>query len=141
MTDSYRRGYMIRITASGSLRAKGRMARTPTTTSNTRIARRRRVRDLPYLRLLPWVVVGSSPPQDHTPEFVRLLPKSIQVPNILYRQVGTCGLLLTGELPRFHGPQRPLVHAPLRSPRPAPLFRDRDGYGEVEVLSPICLEQ
>src|ERR671913_286882 len=41
MTASYRRGYMVRITASGILRAKGRMARTPITTSNTRIPRRR----------------------------------------------------------------------------------------------------
>src|SRR5918993_2680908 len=100
MTDSYRRGYMIRITASGSLRAKGRMARIPTITSNTRIARRRRARDLPYLLLLVWVVVGSSPLRDLAPEFVRLLSKSIQVSVILYRQPGPPGLLFSGELPR-----------------------------------------
>src|SRR5919112_4172524 len=141
MIDSYRRGYKICITASGSLRAKGRMATIPTTTSNTRIARRRRARDLPYLRLLPWVVVGSSPPRDLAPEFVRLLPKSIQVSVVLYRQAGPRGLLLSGELPRLHGPERRLVQAPLRSPRPAPLFGHRDGHREVEVRPSICLEE
>src|SRR5687768_11888069 len=120
MVAEYFRGYTVRITASGSLRAKGRMARTPTTTNSTRIPRLRRARDLPYLRLLPWVVVRSSPPQDHAPEFVRLLSKSIQVSVILYRQAGPPGLLLSRELPRLHGPQRHLVQAPLCSPRAAP---------------------
>src|SRR5215208_4597083 len=136
MTASYRRGYTVRITASGNLRAKGRMARTPITTSNTRIPRRRRARDLPYLRLLVWVAVGTSLPQDHAPELVRPLAKSIQVSIILYHQVGTPGLLLTRELSCLHGQQRRLVQAPLRSPRTAPLFRHRDGHREVEVPPP-----
>src|SRR5215216_1964870 len=104
MIASYRRGYMVRITASGSLRAKGRMASTPITTSNTRIPRRRRARDLPYLCLLLYVAVGSPLPQDHASELGRLLAKSIQVSIILYHQVGQPGLLLSGELPRLYGP-------------------------------------
>src|SRR5215211_951804 len=136
MTASYRRGYMVRIRASGNLRAKGRMARTPITTSNTRIPRRRRARDLPYLRLLLWVAVGSALPQDHAPELVRPLAKSIQVSIILYHQVGTPGLLLTRELPCLHSQQRRLVQASLRSPRTAPLFRHRDGHREGEVPPP-----
>src|SRR5918993_31212 len=141
MTASYRRGYIVRITASGSLRAKGRMARTPITTSNTRIPRRRRSRDFPYLRLLVWVAVGTSLPQDLAPELVRLLAKSIQVSIILYHQVGTPGLLLTRELPCLHGQQRRLVQAPLRSPRTASLFRHRDGHREVEVPPSARLEE
>src|SRR5215212_7766763 len=136
MVAAYFRGYTVRITASGSLRAKGRIARTPTTTSNTRIPRLRPARDLPYLRLLPPVIVGSPPPQDHASEFVRLLSKSIQVSVILYRQVGSPGLLLARELPRLHGPQRRLVQTPLRSPRTTPLFRHRDGHGDVEGPAP-----
>src|SRR5215207_5244112 len=132
---------MVRITASGTLRAKGRMARTPMTTRNTRIPRLRRARDLPYLRLLPWVAVGSSLPQDHTPEIVCLLLKSIRVSVILYRQAGPPGLLLSRELPFLHGPQRRLVQAPLLSPHAAPLFRHRDGHRKVEVPTPACLEQ
>src|SRR5215218_2310007 len=132
---------MVRITASGTLRAKGRMARTPMTTSNTRIPRRRRARALPYLRLLPWVAVGSSFLHDHAPEIVCLLPESIRVSIILYRQVGPPSLLLTRELPCLHGPQRRLVQAPPRSPRTAPLFRHRDGHGDVEVPAPARLEQ
>src|SRR5215216_4000515 len=135
MVAAYFRGYTVRITASGSLRAKGRMARTPTTTSNTRIPRLRRACDLPYLRLLWPVIVGSPPPQDHASEFVRLLSKSIQVSVILYRQVGSPGLLLAREL------QRLLVQTPLRSPRTTPLFRHRDGHGDVEVPAPARLEQ
>src|SRR5688572_15187805 len=126
MIASYRRGYMVRITASGSLRAKGKMARTPIITSNTRIPRRRRARDLPYLRLLPWAAVGSSLSHDHAPEIVCLLLESIQISIILYHQVGPPSLLLTRELPCLHGPQRRLVQAPLRSPRAAPSFGDRD---------------
>src|ERR687889_613806 len=103
MVAAYFRGYTVRITASGSLRAKGRMARTPTTTSNTRIPRLRRARDLPYLRLLPRGVVGSSPPRELAPQVVRLLSKSIQVSVVLYRQASPPGLLLSGELPRLHG--------------------------------------
>src|ERR671914_971763 len=141
MIASYRRGYIVRMTASGSLRAKGRMARTPITTSNTRIPRRRRARDLPYLRLLLWVAVGSSLPQDHAPELVRLLAKSIQVSIILYHQVGPPSLLLTRELPCLHGPQRRFVQAPLRSPRTARLFRHRDGHREVEVPPPARLQE
>src|SRR5215207_6324118 len=132
---------MVRITASGTLRAKGRMARTPMTTSNTRIPRRRRARALPYLRLLPWVAVGSSFLHDHAPEIVCLLPESIRVSIILYHQVGPPSLLLTRELPCLHGPQRRLVQAPPRSPRTAPLFRHRDGHGDVEVPAPARLEQ
>src|ERR671912_899823 len=141
MVAVYFRGYIVRITASGTLRAKGRMARIPITTSNMRIPRRRRARDLPYLRLLPWIGVGSSPPRDLAPEFVRLLSKSIQVSIILYHQVGPPSLLLTRELPCLHGPQRCLVQAPLRSPRTAPLFRHRDGHREVEVPPPARLEE
>src|SRR5688572_29335159 len=141
MVAVYFRGYIVRITASGILRAKGRMARIPITTSNTRIPRRRRARDLPYLRLLPWVAVGSSLPRDHAPELVRLLAKSIQVSIILYHQVGPPGLLLSGELPRLHGPQRRLVQAPLLRPRAAPLFRHRDRHREVEVPASARLEQ
>jgi hypothetical protein len=42
----------VRITASGTLKAKGRAVRITTTASNARIPRRRRARDLPYLRFL-----------------------------------------------------------------------------------------
>src|SRR5918992_6207312 len=141
MIASYRRGYIVRMTASGSLRAKGRMARPPITTTNTRIPRRRRARDLPYLRLLLCVAVGSPLPQDHAPELVRLLAKSIQVTIILYHQVSTPGFLLTRELPCFYCPQRRLVQAPLLSPHAAPLFLQRDGHREVEVPAPARLEQ
>src|SRR5215218_10035023 len=132
---------MVRITASGTLRAKGRMARTPMTTSNTRIPRRRRARALPYLRLLPWVAVGSSFPHDHAPEIVCLLLESIRVSIILYHQVGPPSLLLTRELPCLHGPQRRLVQAPPLSPRPASLLRHRDGHGDVKVPALARLEQ
>src|ERR671910_945619 len=136
MTASYRRGYMVRITASGNLRAKGRMARTPITTSNTRIPRRRRARDLPYLRLLVWVAVGSSLPQDHAPELVRPLAKSIQVSIILYHQVGTPSLLLTRELPCLHGQQRRLVQAPPGIRRAAPHLPQRTRGGSMSATSP-----
>src|ERR671911_1601092 len=141
MIASYRRGYIVRITASGSLRAKGRMARTPTTTSSTRIPRLRRARDLPYLRLLPWVVVESPLPRDLASEFVRLLSKSIQISVISYRQVGPPGLVLSGVLPRLYGPQRRVVQATLLGPRSASRFRDRDRYCDVVVLTSARLEQ
>src|SRR5215203_1882604 len=92
------RGYIVRITASGSLRAKGNMASNPTTASSTRIPRRRRARDLPYLPFLPWVAVGSPLPKDHAPEIFRLLSQFIQVSVILYDQVCPPSLLRTGEL-------------------------------------------
>src|SRR5215210_3502321 len=122
---------MARITASGTLRTKGRTARIATTTISTRIVRRRRARDLPYLRLLAGVAVGSPLPGDHAPESLCLLSEFIQVSIVLYDEVGVCGLLLAGELPRLHGPQRCFVETPLLRPRAAPLFGDSDGDREV----------
>src|ERR671920_54007 len=132
---------MVRITASGTLRAKGNMASTATSTISTRIARRRRDRDLPYLRLLGGVAVGSPLPGDRAPELLCLPSEAIQISIVLYDQVGVPGLLLAGELPRLHSPQRRFVEAPLLHPRAAPLLRDRDGNGEVEVLTPARLEE
>src|SRR5215203_4086047 len=132
---------MVRITASGSLRAKGRMARIPTTTSSTRIPRRRRACDLPYMRLLTWVDVGSPLPQNGASEIFCLLPEFIQVSVVLYNEVGPPGLLLTRELPRLHGPQRHLIDAPFLRPYEAPLFWHRDGHRIVEVLAPPRLEE
>src|SRR5919107_478255 len=132
---------MVRITAPGTLNAKGRAARITTTASNARSTRRRRARDLPYLRLLPWFVVGSSLSQDLASEILCPLPKFIQVSVVSYDQVGPLGLLLTGELPGLYGPQRRLVYTPILRPRAAPFLRHRDGHRVVEVLTPVCLEE
>src|ERR671920_2193987 len=132
---------MVRITASGTLRAKGRMARIATTIISTRTLRRRRARDLPYLRLLTEVAVRFPLPGDHAPEILCLPSEFIQVSIVLYDQVGVPGLLLAGVLPRLYSPQRRLVEAPLLRPRAAPLFGDCDGDREVEVLAPARLEE
>src|SRR5215212_2143214 len=132
---------MVRITASGTLRAKGSMARTAMTTISTRMPRRRRDRDLPYLRLLSEVAVESSLPVDDAPEPLCLLSEFIQVSIVLYDQVGVPGLLLAGELPLLHSPQRCFVEAPLLRPRAAPHFGDCDGDREVKILAPARLEE
>src|SRR5829696_9991969 len=131
---------MVRITAPGTLNAKGRAVRITTTASNARSPRRRRARDLPYLRLLPWVDVGAPLPQDLASEIFCTLPKFIQVSVVSYDQVGPLGLLLTGELPGLYGPQRRLIYTPILRPRAAPFLRHRDGYRVVEVLAPVRLE-
>src|SRR5215207_6003834 len=124
---------MVCRTASGTPRRNGSAARKTPSANSPRAMRRRRARDLPYLRLLlPYVIARTPVPQESLPELFGLPPKFIQPPVVLYHQVGPPGLLFAGELPRLYPPQRLAVHTPLRRPRPPPPFRHRNRYGVVE---------
>src|SRR5215207_1660714 len=133
---------MVCRTASGTPRRNGSAARKTPSANSPRAMRRRRARDLPYLRLLlPYVIARTPVPQESLPELFGLPPKFIQPPVVLYHQVGPPGLLFAGELPRLYPPQRLAVHTPLRRPRPPPPFRHRNRYGVVEGAAAAALEQ
>src|SRR3712207_1687828 len=119
----------------------GSAARRPASKSSITTPRLRRGRDLPYLRLLSYATARTPLPEDPPPELLCLTFNSIEVPFILYHQVGPPGLLLTGELPRLYPPQRRLMHASFLHPHSPSLLRHHHSDGVVEILAPLGLEQ
>src|SRR4028118_763126 len=127
--------------ASGVPSANGSATRAATTASSASSPRRRRARDLPYLRPLSDAAFRALLPRNPRPEFPRLLPESIRTGVVFYHDIGEAGLLLLRQLPRLDGLQRVPVHAPLRSPGPLAFPGHGHGHGVVEIVAPSGLEQ
>src|SRR3712207_8146939 len=132
---------MAFLTASGAPSTKGNAARPARTTSSASSPRRRRARDLPYLRPLSVVAFRALLPRNPRPELLGLPLESIQARVVFYHDVGPAGLLLGGQLARLYGPERVRVHAAIRGPGPLPLLRHYHGHRVVEVPAPPRLEQ
>src|SRR3712207_8422468 len=88
---------MAFLTASGAPSTKGNAARPARTTSSASSPRRRRARDLPYLRPLSVVAFRALLPRNPRPELLGLPLESIQARVVFYHDVGPAGLLLGGQ--------------------------------------------
>src|SRR3712207_2837889 len=103
---------MASLTVSGAPSTKGNATRPASAASSASSPRRRRARDLPYLRPLSGVAFRALLPRNPRPELLGLLLESIQARVVFYHDVGPAGLLPGGQLARLYGRERALVHAP-----------------------------
>src|ERR671917_372177 len=132
---------MVFLTVSGAPSTKGNAMRPARTASSASSQRRRRARDLPYLRPLSGVAFRALLPRNTRPELLSLLLESIQARVVFYHDVGQAGLLLGRQLARLDGPEGAFVHAALGGPGLLPFLRHDHGNRVVEVLPPTRLEQ